>query len=149
MKKFLVICSCLVVFLVSGCNGTTNVSYTRDTSAGEIIPITYEEYEAMKKTDDTYMVLITQTNCGYCKTYKKEVLDEYLPKHGLTIYELNLTNETDPSGVFAKLKAELEGFEGTPTTLIFEKGKLVEMVTGVIESDQLDEYVVDYQLDKK
>ncbi|MDQ0362681.1 hypothetical protein [Breznakia pachnodae] len=52
MKKlFLVLASFLVV--LSGCDN----SYDRSSDAGEIVEITYKEYEEMKKEDGPYMVL--------------------------------------------------------------------------------------------
>ncbi|MDF9824010.1 putative bacteriocin transport accessory protein [Breznakia sp. PF5-3] len=146
MKKIALICSCLLVVFMSSCSA----SYERSTKPGEIVQITYDEYKEMKKTDDTYMVLITQTYCSHCKTYKKETLDVYLPEHGLTIYELNLTNEKNANKVFNELKEEFDGeFSGTPATLIFEDGENKVMHSGVLKEGELDDYVTSYQLDKK
>lgn len=145
MKKlFLVLASFLVV--LSGCDN----SYDRSSDAGEIVEITYKEYEEMKKDDGPYMVLISQTNCSHCIDYKQNVLDVYMPEHGFKIYELNLTNEEDPQGVFDALKEELgDTFKGTPSTIIIENKEVAEFISGELTEDELEDIVVEYRLDKK
>lgn len=145
MKKlFLVLASFLVV--LSGCDN----SYDRSSDAGEIVEISYKEYEEMKKDDGPYMVLISQTNCSHCIDYKENVLNEYMPEHGFTIYELNLTNEEDPQGVYDALKEELgDAFKGTPSTIMIEKKEVAEFISGTLTEDELEDLVVEYQLDKK
>lgn len=139
--------SLCIMMILGGCDA----KYERDTSTGELVPITYQEYQDKRATEKgPYMVLITQTYCSYCKEYKENVLSDYLPNHGVEIYELNLTNEENPETSFTNLQKELkDDFEGTPTTIIFEDGEIKDIESGVLEEDVLDDYVTKYQLDKK
>ncbi|MDQ0362680.1 hypothetical protein J2S15_003434 [Breznakia pachnodae] len=73
-----------------------------------------------------------------------------MPEHGFKIYELNLTNEEDPQGVFDALKEELgDTFKGTPSTIIIENKEVAEFISGEMTEDELEDLVVEYQLDKK
>jgi len=143
MKKLMLILTSILVIL-SGCD------YERSSEPGKIIEVTYKEYEEMIKKDETFMVLISQTNCSHCIAYKKDVLNVYLPTHGFTIYELNVTNEEDPYGVFNTLKEEIgESFGGTPMTLVYKNKALEWSKAGVLSEDELEDVVTKYRLDEK
>lgn len=156
MKKIKILMVMLFLVLVSGCGP----SYNRDTSAGSIKEITYDDAKKMIHEDETVIMFFSQTNCGGCQAYK-EMLNEYLKNHHVIMYEFNFTNHEgtpeEKSEIFTKdlpgmikdmTDDEEQYFVGTPYTLVMQSGELKEGISGALDVDEFDKLVMKYQLDE-
>ena len=75
IKKIIVL---FVVFIMAkGCQ--------QSSKPGVIKEINIDRMEEKFENKDTFVVMITQTNCSYCKDFH-ELLDDWLPTHNLTLY---------------------------------------------------------------
>lgn len=77
--------SCLCLCLVIGCT-------SKDApieNPGNIVSITIEEY---KQTKEEMVVFLSQPYCSSCDVFK-QMLETYLQKHSLTIYEIDMEKE--------------------------------------------------------
>ncbi len=145
MKK--IVLAIVMIFTLSACG--SQVDYTRDTGSGEIIEVSYEDFLEMMNAKETFYVVFSQTNCGSCIVYKEDTLLPYLENHGMQVYEVNITNEEDPTATFENMDERFEKFEGTPHNMFIQDGEVSDEYVGGLEEKILDEYVVKYQLDEK
>lgn len=155
MKKIGISLLCLLMLGLSACS--KEKEYTRDTRKGNYIEITYDELNTKIDKGDKFIALVSQTTCDHCQKYKDEVLKEYLKNHHLDVYEVNITNEENPQECFTEIQNDVKKlvededkqFYGTPYTLVVQKKKIKEGVSGIVSKDELEKIVVDYQLDEK
>ncbi len=76
---------------------------------GEVKQIDYETLLKKWKDDkEKFIVIISQTGCGHCQSFKENVLDDYVKEHGITVYELNITNEKAPRDTYLALQELVE-----------------------------------------
>ncbi len=73
--------------MITGCQ-----THQESSKPGTIKEINIDKMVEKFDNEDTFVVMITQTDCGYCKDFH-ELLDNWLPTHNLTIYEVNLDHE--------------------------------------------------------
>lgn len=146
MKKIKLLLTIALLFCVSACS--LQESYTRDTSAGAIVKISYEELREMYDNEETFVALLSQTSCSSCNEYKDDVLYPYIENHNVTIYEVNITDESLPSATWEQIISDYDSFEGTPHTMFVENGEDSDYFVGVMDEGDFDELVVTYELDK-
>lgn len=101
--------------------------------------IDYEEYEELINSTSPTVIVIGQTGCSYCIS-TKPVLNKIAGKYNITINYLNLSymTETDYKELLTNLGAYgyddpdyvSDGSIGTPLTLIFKDGKIVDYLAG-------------------
>lgn len=136
----------------------SSVDYKRDTSAGEYIAISYQELQNKIDNEEDFIVIFTQEGCNHCLEYKETVVNEYLKKHNVKLFEFILSNEPDYSQDFftgvqnftVSLTDEMEKqFLGTPYTMIVQDGILQEGISGTIKEKDFDDLVIQYQLDEE
>ena len=81
----------------------------KNEKSGEVKQINYETFLKMWKEDkQKFMVVVSQTGCGHCKSFKENVLDDYVKEHGIHVYELNITNEKAPRDTYTALQELVE-----------------------------------------
>lgn len=144
MKK-IIISSLIAMLCLAGCSQD---KYVRDTSAGAIEAISVAQFKAMSKTDKTFIAIVTQTGCGHCETIKT-MLNKYLKKHHVIVYEINVKNEKNPQVAFDWFEEHYEDFYGTPATVVYDGGEFAKLKSGELSSDDFDDIVVEYHLDNK
>lgn len=81
MKKILLLLMCLM--MVCGCQ----TDYERDTNPGSMIEISVEEMVEKMENDETFVFLVSQTNCKGCQEFEA-AMEVYLPNHHVDIYYL-------------------------------------------------------------
>lgn len=144
-------------------------NYERDTKAGSIEALSYEQFKQKMKDKDNMVVVVSQTECGHCKRYKT-ALEKYLENHHITVYEINLAiqqeNVYEMFEIFGKeIKKfgddDVVEFQGTPYTMIIEEGRTQDAYSGAFTyedenhedwdftMDEFEEIVTQYRLDEK
>ena len=86
----------------------TNELIDEECESGEYVQITYAEFLEMVENGEHFIAIVTQTYCSSCNTFKSTILDDYVETHGITMYEINVTNEDDPEGVWDLLGEYIE-----------------------------------------
>ncbi len=84
----------------------------------------------------TNVIVVGQSECGYCKMYKS-VLNSVVKNYGITInyIEYDKLSQTDRD-TLKGLDTIFESF-GTPLTVITKKGKVVDSITQYVEESEL------------
>lgn len=156
MKKLLFSCLAAMMLLV-GCS--SQPKYERSTEAGRLIEIKFDEAMQMIENDETFVFAMTQTHCSHCIAFKEDVLLDYLEKHELYFYDVLLDKEEDTDPMFAFVEKHPNPSKYltstmsptsvyTPTFYFVEKGEVSDIYIGEMKLEELDKYVVQYQLDK-
>lgn len=131
MKKIL----CLVLvalILVTGCNLTKK--------EGKLTEISFSKFEEKIEKEDSFVLLVWRTGCAHCELFEPK-LKQIIGKYNLKIYSINLTELTETENA----KLENKTFvKGTPTTLVFEKGKRVDGIVGNKEEKDVIEFLKNY-----
>lgn len=119
IKKIIVLLMAFV--MVTGCQ--TNPESSKP---GTIKEINIDKMVEKFDNEDTFVVMITQTDCGYCKDFH-ELLDNWLPTHNLTIYEVNLDHEENatPNDNLARIRPYFSNFKYTPSVYYVKDGEFV------------------------
>ena len=88
--------------------------------------ITVGEIKSKIKAKESFILMVSQTTCSHCKAFKP-VIDEVAEENGLTIYviESNMLTESDYKDL-----QKIITYDGTPTTGLFVKGKIVDKIEG-------------------
>lgn len=143
MKKIVLLLSVLLV--ITSCGKSDN----NETGSGNIIKVSYEEFQKMRDENKTGMVILTQSTCGYCKQYFEDVVNPYLEDNPLTVYELVIDEESNPQVVWDKIQAEWKDFGGTPTTIIVKDGTVTFFKSGVLDEDTFKDLINNNKLLQK
>lgn len=104
---------------------------------GSLKEITYEEITKKIKNEDSFILIVSQSTCSHCATYKPKV-DQICKENNINAYYIDydkyknkeeFLNEFDLSGA-------------TPTTIFFQKGK-EKSVLNRIEGDISKQNVIE------
>lgn len=112
---------------------TAETSESTDTY-NNILKINYTNLKNMMDKKEDFILVITQTYCSHCHTYKP-VLNEVLEDNNLIAYEIDLLtlSEEDQDRLYDEI-----GVGSTPTTLFFEKGQETDMGSRIVGSVSKD-----------
>lgn len=106
----------------------------------------YETYKAAYDKGDKMVIVLGQTGCGYCTSYKP-VIDEVASLYPVSIHYLNLTeySNTEAQDLISSLSSYFDGVEswGTPLTLIVENQTVVAAQKGSKDKDTLVTFLKD------
>lgn len=84
-----------------------------------LVEITYKELEEKVNNKETFILVLTQTNCSHCHEYKP-VLKKVLHENNIYAYEVSTDKLTKEEN--SKLK-DIANTSGTPTTVFIENGE--------------------------
>lgn len=148
MKKIMYITSLCFLLLLTGCSG-----YTRDETPGEIKTISVAEMEKKMKAKEDFVIVFTQSWCAHCEKFK-EMLDKYLPKHHVVVYDVVIDKDPNPdrSGNIKKIQSYFKSMDSTPSLYYVEKGKIkdeLEAGDDGITEEKFDSWVQNFKLDEK
>ena len=107
------------------------------TTSEYYVELTGLELEQKIAAKESFVLLITQTGCNHCESFKPKyigVLDEYK----VTGYSINRSTLTDEEYAFLK---DLARIDGTPATIFIVDGK-EETVLNRIEGDRARNFIV-------
>lgn len=143
MKKFkpiiIIIIAALIVFvsiLLSNSNPleVPAGSHYKMVKISEVVKM----YKSNKKT----IFVFGQSECGYCKLFKP-VISDAAEKYDIDIYyiEYDTITSADKNKIIA-LDDKLSSF-GTPYTIVSEKGKIVDEISGYVGSEEFEQFLLD------
>jgi len=89
-----------------------------NSQTGELKKITYKEIIKKQENKDDFILIVSQSTCSHCATYKPKV-KKIAKEYNITVYYLDIDKESNQEKVLNELN--LSG--ATPMTLFFIKGK--------------------------
>ena len=102
-----------------------------------LVEITVKELQEKIEKEETFILVITQTNCSHCEAFKP-VLKDVFKEYDITGYELNTANIADEEkDVYTDL---VPNVNGTPTTVFFKKGEettVTNRLVGEVKRDKV------------
>ena len=148
MKKIMYITTLCFLLLLSGCGG-----YTRDETPGALRTISVADMEKKMKNKEDFVIVFTQSWCAHCEKFR-DMLDEYLPKHHVIVYDVVIDKDPNPdrSGNIKKIQSYFKTMDSTPSLYYVEKGKVKdELENGDygITKEKFDSWVQNFKLDEK
>ena len=148
MKKIMYITTLCFLLLLSGCGG-----YTRDETPGALRTISVADMEKKMKNKEDFVIVFTQSWCAHCEKFR-DMLDEYLPKHHVIVYDVVIDKDPNPdrSGNIKKIQSYFKTMDSTPSLYYVEKGKVkdeLENGDDGITKEKFDSWVQNLKLDEK
>ena len=148
MKKIMYITTLCFLLLLSGCGG-----YTRDETPGALRTISVADMEKKMKNKEDFVIVFTQSWCAHCEKFR-DMLDEYLPKHHVIVYDVVIDKDPNPdrSGNIKKIQSYFKTMDSTPSLYYVEKGKVkdeLENGDDGITKEKFDCWVQNFKLDEK
>ena len=106
----------------------------------------------MKNKED-FVIVFTQSWCAHCEKFR-DMLDEYLPKHHVIVYDVVIDKDPNPdrSGNIKKIQSYFKTMDSTPSLYYVEKGKVkdeLENGDDGITKEKFDSWVQNFKLDEK
>lgn len=127
-------------------------NYKRDTRPGEVVNISLEQVEEMIKSKETFVISFETSYCMYCRQLHI-ILDEYLKKHHVIIYQVILDNENRTEEENLQIIHKyFDEFYTTPGVFYVKEGKntsYLDTYTLGIEESVLDQWIKENQIDKE
>ena len=148
MKKIMYITTLCFLLLLSGCGG-----YTRDETPGALRTISVADMEKKMKNKEDFVIVFTQSWCAHSEKFR-DMLDEYLPKHHVIVYDVVIDKDPNPdrSGNIKKIQSYFKTMDSTPSLYYVEKGKVkdeLENGDDGITKEKFDSWVQNFKLDEK
>lgn len=135
----------IVAFLLCGCS-----DYKRNMESGETREITLAQMETMMHDKKDFIVVFTQSTCGYCKEFH-EMFEVYQNDHHVVLYEVPLEKEeASPVENLALIQQYFPDFHSTPGIFYARDGNCVDAidVTQKINMQSFDNWIQKNKLDK-
>lgn len=104
---------------------------------GELKEITYEEITKKVANKDSFILIVSQSTCSHCATYKPKV-EQICKEHNLDVYYIDYDKYQNKE----KFLNEFDLSGATPTTIFFQKGK-EKSILNRIEGDIAKEKVIE------
>lgn len=129
MKKIIIVLMAMIssIILFSGCNKKL-IGYTE---------ISYGEFNKLKEENKTFPLVIGSATCSACAMYKL-VMEQFISDYQVEVFYIDLSKLSDED--YSKLKAEIT-FDGTPTTVFYEDGKLTSFYDRMTSAVSIDEVI--------
>lgn len=128
MKKLLCISFCMLSLLITGC---------AKADLGKIEYISQEQLAEKMDNKDSFIIVFTQPTCGYCNEFKK-MLEDYLPDHGVTLYDLSIDrkvlSEEELDELLEKIHVYFPDMSSTPDLYYVKDGEIVSN----FDADKID-----------
>lgn len=128
MKKLLCISFCVLSLLITGC---------AKADLGKMNDISQEQLAEKMDNKDSFIVVFTQPTCGYCNEFK-EMLEDYLPDHGVTLYDLSIDrkvlSEEELDELLEKIHVYFPDMSSTPDLYYVKDGEIVSN----FDADKID-----------
>ena len=129
MKKIIIVLMAMIssIILFSGCNKKL-IGYTE---------ISYSEFNKLKEEKKTFPLVIGSATCSASAMYKP-VMEQFISDYQVEVFYIDLSKLSDED--YSKLKAEIT-FDGTPTTVFYEDGKLTSFYDRMTSAVSIDEVI--------
>ena len=108
------------------------------------------EYKELLNGEEVSLIYIASPTCGYC-AQQEPIMKQLVNEYGITVNYLNISAVTDAEGddvynSYASMQMEEYKLDGvrTPTILLVQKGKVIDMNLGSMSLDNLVKFVKNY-----
>lgn len=85
---------------------------------GDLVKITYKEIKEKQKNKEDFILIVSQSTCSHCATYKPKV-KQIAKEYNIKVYYVDIDLESNKE----KILNELNLTGATPVTLFFHEGK--------------------------
>ncbi len=129
-------------------NSNSNTSNVVETKGKETIVIDYSMYQELRSEiyeDDTFAIILMNSEDEVSKTFKEEILYSFKDRNS-KVYELdtNKLNDTELSSVITDI-TDIMGYDKptivTPTLIVSKKGKIVYKQAGLTYSPDITSHL--------
>ena len=115
-----------------------------------VTEVTMEDYRSLVASNDISLIYVASPTCGYC-AQQLPIMEELVNKYNVEVNYLNtstLSNEevNELYTIYGSVQESVYGQEGlrTPTMLLVQSGKLLDMKLGGSELDELVSWLQKY-----
>lgn len=126
-----------VIFIIMNYNKKDYNNSTSDTkeNTNEIIENeneikTKNEFDKIKKSNNYSIVVVISNVCPYSEIFKP-ILEDVIQEYNVNIYYLNID-----SNFYNSVDLDTS-VDGTPTTIIYKNGKVINIISGYKEKNDL------------
>lgn len=116
----------------------------------ELTKITMDDYRTLLAGDEVSLIYLASPTCGYC-AQQEPIMKQLMSKYDVNVNYLNTSKINNDEAdevykVYGKVQEERYEVDGvrTPTILLVQKGKLVDMNLGNIDLDDLVDLLQKY-----
>ena len=128
MKRIMAVCLCLCLSLLAGCTESrTYPEISLDPGNGEVKSISLDDAIAKKDDGENFLLIITQTYCGYCMNFFAES-DAYTQEAGITLWCVTLVHDN------------FGDFSSTPSLYYIGEGETQDTLLSSEEEVTLESY---------
>ena len=99
-----------------------------------LVILNFDELENKVNNKETFILVITQTNCPHCLAYKP-MLKKVLAKYDITAYEIQ--TDTISKEEHNKLLT-IANYSGTPTTVFIQNGEEKNTANRIVGESSID-----------
>ena len=112
--------------------------------------ITMKDYRELLNGEEVSLVYIASPTCGYC-AQQEPIMIKFVNKYGIEVNYLDVSNITNDESLevyksYGKMQEDLYKTEGlrTPTIILVQKGKTLDMNLGSMPLEDLEKLVGKY-----
>lgn len=117
-KKNIILLSAIILFIIL--IAILLINNINNPQEGKLSKITYSEIKEKIDNKEDFILIVSQTTCSHCASYKPKV-ETVVKKYGIEVYYIDYDQETKENQ--KKILDELNLSGATPMTLFFIKGK--------------------------
>lgn len=126
----------ILIFIIAFLLLTYNSS--KKSNSGELIKVSYEEIVDMVDNKDSFILVVSQSTCSHCATYRPKLIN-IADDYGIDIYYIDY--DTESESVQKKFLKEFNLSGATPTTMFIKDGKEASMLNR-LEGDLSEDKVI-------
>lgn len=116
----------------------------------EITQIDAKKYKELLNGEEVSLIYIASPSCGYCAK-QEPIMKQLLNEYKFTVNYLNISGITDKESdevynTYKEMQNKEYSLDGvrTPTILLVQKGKVLDMNLGTMTLDKLVEFIEQY-----
>ena len=128
-KSFLLLL--IIVFSLFGCK------IKNDNEEGKIITLDYSELKEKIENKDSFILVVTRTDCSHCAVYLPR-LQDVLKEYELTAYKIEVDEWSDEETNELK---DICNVSATPTTIFIENGEEKNTSSRLVGSRDKDQII--------
>ncbi len=116
----------------------------------DITEITMDDYRSLLNGEEVSLIYVASPTCGYC-AQQEPIMKQLVNEYGVTVNYLNVSNITSDEadelyaayGEIQEERYEVDGVR-TPTILLVQNGKVIDMNLSTISLTELVELLQKY-----
>ena len=140
MKKNIIKCAIIAV-IIAAIGGLiyagVKINGDKKELDKHLVEISVKELKEKIDNKDTFILVVTKTDCSHCEAFKPVLKDVY-KEYNITGYEINTANiAKEDENLYTDL---VPNIEGTPTTVFFKNGEEITVsnrIKGEVKRDKV------------